>query len=109
MAALETLKKDELIDKVRTLTQELKRLLSENDDLKANAQNLTVSKDSLNFDSLGVVLKMNDFKNFDAILIKYDSQAGQGVFEEKFNYPTRHQAEFKAKEIFHTKVLKGGL
>ena len=52
---------------------------------------------------------MNDFKNFDVILLKYDSKAQQGIMEEKVNYPTRHQAEFKAKEFFHTKVFKGGL
>jgi hypothetical protein len=109
MASPESMKKEELVDKVRTLTQELKRLLNENEELKAIAENSTQSKESLNFDSLGVVLKMNDFKNFDVILLKYDSKAEQGILEEKVNYPTRHQAEFKAKEFFHTKVLKGGL
>lgn len=107
MASPETMKKDELVNEFRKLTQELKRLLVENEELKAKTTNAVMSSDSLNFDAVALAFYINDKKEFTVDTLEYDSKSGQGIIKNKFIHSTRHMAEFEAKKQLHEILFKG--
>lgn len=108
MANPDNMKKDELVVAVRKLTQELKKLMIENQELKEKTENVVVTKDALEFDSFAISFKCNSASDFEVHLVDYDTKGGQGVLKEKFKFDRRYQAEYKLKELLHYKVFKGG-
>jgi seryl-tRNA synthetase len=107
MASPETMKKDELVSEYRKLTQELKRLLAENEELKKKSDNTVSSIDALNFDSAALAIQANDNKEFEVHILDYDSKAGQGVIKNKSIFTAKHMAEFDAKKHLYETLFKG--
>jgi hypothetical protein len=106
MASPESLSKPELVAQVRKLTQELKRLLHENEEYIKKTKNSVASTESLNFNARALSFVVKGPGAFEVHMMDYDSEAGQGIVSEKLLFDKVHMAEFEAAKLFHTKLLK---
>lgn len=109
MASLESMKKEELLAHVRKISQELKYLAAENEQLKNRVDTVRQSNEDATFDSYAVTLKKLSATDYETRLLKYSVEGGQTSLVEAQAHKSRHMAEFAAKKFLFETVLKGEL
>ena len=96
MAKLEKLTKAQLVETVRSLTQELKSLKKEKAKTAADPSDLNLNAVSL------VQVSSGDFK---LVKLKYDLETGVGKVESLEDYTTQYRVKFEATKYLAEKVM----